>query len=437
MTEPLDVADRVLEMVGDRGEARATVTAGTQSLTRFANNHIHQHHVEESETVQLAVVVDGRAAAGSANQTDDATLRNLADRVLEAARLRPADPDWPGVAPPSPVSEVEHFDAATADADPGLRADLVKAFIDQAEGTQAAGYCSTTVMTTAFANSAGQRVQRRHTSAVLDGIHQAGGGADGGAHQSSASVGDLDGASAGKEAARRARASVETIELPPGRYEVVLERSCVADMLQFLCWYGFNAKSFLDGTSFVHQGEAQFDGAVSIWDDATDPRTLGIAFDAEGTPKRRVGLVEGGVTTGLVHDRRTAKRAGAESTGHSVGMENFGAVPQHLFFGAGTASREDLIASVERGLLVCDFWYTRILDPKTQVVTGLTRNGLFLIEDGRIGSAVANLRFTQSYAAALAPGKVKGVGGDAALQNTAHVPSLHLSEWNFTGGAKG
>jgi predicted Zn-dependent protease len=220
-------------------------------------------------------------------------------------------------------------------------------------------------------------------------------------------------------------------------YEVVLSPSCLANMLQFLGYAGFNAKAHLDGTSFVHLGEAQFDRSVSIWDDATDPRSLGLPYDNEGTPKRRVDLVVDGVTTSLVHDRRTAKLAGTESTGHGTGQESAGAYPSNLFFGEGASSVNDLIGGVERGLAVYDFWYTRILDPKTQVVTGLTRNGVFLIEDGKLGPAVRNLRFTQSFVAALGPGKVTGVGNDGQLVNGMHVPSVRLASWNFTGGAKG
>lgn len=114
-----------------------------------------------------------------------------------------------------------------------------------------------------------------------------------------------------------------------------------------------------------------------------------------------------------------------------------GALPTNLFFDGGTGTQDDLVAGVERGLVVHDFWYTRILDPKTQVVTGLTRNGVFLIEDGHVGPAVRNMRFTQSYVAALGPGKVKAIGGDARLVGNKHVPSIHLAGWNFTGGSRG
>jgi predicted Zn-dependent protease len=149
------------------------------------------------------------------------------------------------------------------------------------------------------------------------------------------------------------------------------------------------------------------------------------------------------VTKALLHNRRTARKAGTQSTGHAVeGGAAFGALGANLVLSAGAASTDELIAGVGRGLLVTDFWYTRILDPKTQVVTGLTRNGVWLVEDGRIVRPVTNMRFTQSFVEALAPGMVRAVGSEQALlfggwDSVYLVPSLHLASWNFTGGARG
>jgi len=191
----------------------------------------------------------------------------------------------------------------------------------------------------------------------------------------------------------------------------------------------------------VHLGEQQWDAAVEIWDDATDPRAVGLPFDPEGTPKGRVDLVRAGVSAGLAHDRRSAAAAGVAPTGNSVGAESEGGFPTDLFLGGGPASPEALVGAVERGLLVTDLWYNRILDPKTQVVTGLTRNGLFLVEDGAVVSAVENLRYTQSIVAAFGPGRVLGLGDDGRLAGgeggLMHVPSVHLAGWAFTGNAQG
>ena len=433
---PSELCEQVLELVGDRAEAIVSATAGESALTRFATSMIHQNVAEDDSSVFLKVIVDGRYASASTTQTERDALQRLADRTIEAARLRPADPEWPGLASPAPAPTVEHWDDETADASPDERAAVVKAFVDAGAGLEAAGYCSTSGRRTAFANSAGQRLEGRSSSATINGIHRTG-ASDASSTFTSVRLADLDGAAAGAEAAERARATEQGIDLEPGSYEVVLSPSCLANMLQFLAYAGFNAKAHLDGTSFVHLGEAQFDPSISIWDDATDPRTLGLPFDNEGTPKRKVELVTAGVTANLVHDRRTARLAATVSTGHGLGQEAAGAYPANLFLGEGSASPDQLIAGVERGLAVYDFWYTRILDPKTQVVTGLTRNGVFLIEDGKLGPAVRNLRFTQSFVAALGPGKVRAIGDDGQLVNGMHVPSVHLASWNFTGGAKG
>jgi predicted Zn-dependent protease len=256
---------------------------------------------------------------------------------------------------------------------------------------------------------------------------------------------DIDGGAAGRLAADRARAASDPVDLEPGRYEVVLAPSAVADILGFLAIYGFNGKAVEEGRSFVKIGDGQFDPAFSLRDDVADPGMVGLGFDVEGTPRRRIDLVVDGVSRAILHTRRTARAAGhgAQSTGHAVeGGATWGALGGKFVVPAGDRDHDALIAGVERGIYVLDFWYTRILDPRTQVVSGLTRNGVWLIEDGRIGRALTNMRFTQSYAEALGPGAVRAIGSERELHPVSFgtdglVPSLHLASWNFTGGAKG
>ena len=394
--------------------------------------------------MQLRLALDGRVAEASGNQTDDDALARLVRSTAEAARLQPVDPGWPGLAPPADGPAVDHWDDATAGAVPAERAERVGAFVRAGNGLETAGYCSTEGVRVAFANSAGQRLAGRTTSATLDGIARTG-SSDGSARASSARLADLDGSLTGAEAVRRARDSADATDLPPGRYEVVLSPSCVVNMLTFLALHGFNGRAVEEGRSFARIGEAQLDESITLADDVAHPMAIGVPFDAEGTPKRRVELVRSGVTGGLIHDRRTAKALGAESTGNAVaGAGPFGALPANLVLEPGPASEDELVSGVDRGLLVTDFWYTRILDPRTQVVTGLTRNGVWLIEDGRVQRPVTNLRFTQSFLDALGPGQVRRVGSDLTLVGGAVfgigayvVPSLHLASWNFTGGAKG
>jgi predicted Zn-dependent protease len=389
------------------------------------------------------VVVDGRQAGSSTSATDDESLRRLVATTVAAARLRPEDPDWPGLAPSADAPVADHYDDATAGASPADRAAVVKAFVDAGPDFRAAGYCDTEAATEAFANTAGQRLEGRSSRATLDGIHQSDTSAGKG-HLTSRRLADLDGAGAGQVSARKCLDSVDAVDVEPGRYEVVLEPECVAEMLAFLAFYGFNAKQVVEGQSFVELGRQQFDGAVTLVDDVADERAIGTPFDIEGTPKRRVELVAGGTSAQLAHDRRTAAKMGAQSTGHAiVGGESYGAFPSNLFLAGGDASVDEMVASMERGLVVTEFNYCRILDPKTQVVTGLTRNGTFLVEKGTVTAAVKNLRFTQSFVEALAPGTVKAVGNDARHAaaefgvGVVHAPTLHLASWNFTGGARG
>jgi predicted Zn-dependent protease len=453
-SDPAALAEKVVEMVGRRAEAAVTVTHTRQGLTRFANSFIHQNVVDEHTEVYLQLSLDGRAATATTYRSDDQALEGLAGRALVAAALRPVDPAWAGLASPAALLSPSdlHYDPATAGVGPAERAEAVAAFVSDGDGLVGAGFCETTRNDRYFANSAGQRLDSHDTSAALDAILRVPGpdggpSSDGVASTYSFRFADLDGEALGRHAAARARSGADPIELPPGRYEVVLEARCVAYLMDFFTFYGFNGRAVTEGRSFVALGERQLDRALSLSDDATDRRQLGPLFDAEGTPKRRAPLVDAGVVTGVTHDRRSAAKAGggATTTGHCIpGGEALGAVATATVLEAAAGAVRpvsSMVSEVERGLLVSDFWYTRALDPKTLVATGLTRNGVFLIENGEVGRAVSNLRFTQSYVAALAPGQVLGVGDDArlapgGLHFSLHcAPSLHLAAWNFTGNA--
>ncbi|MEG3634859.1 TldD/PmbA family protein [Micromonospora palythoicola] len=482
----LDLAGRVVDLVsrlaGTAAQAEVTVVRAESALTRFANSAIHQNVAASSVNVRLRVHLAGRTAAGSGNAVTADGLRALVERVLTAARFTPPDPAWPGLTPAAPVASAPEWDPATAHAGPDQRAALVRAFVDAAGGLVTAGYCRTGHRVTAFANSAGHSAQGQAAEAAMDGIARAG-GADGTARQHADRVADLDGAGLGRRAAAKARAAAHPVELPPGRYPVVLEPAAVADLLQNLAWYGFNGRRYAERQSFAVPGTAQFDRAVTLVDDPL--AVSGLPFDLEGTPTRALTLVDAGTTRAVAHDRRSAAELGVASTGHAwAGGATFGPIPRNLrLTPAGTAGATDssgaplagghgvvdpeppaaalvtggpatdgaigdpdtaaLVSRMERGLLVSDLWYTRVLDPLSLVVTGLTRNGLWLVEDGRVTRAVRDLRFTESYPRALAPGSVLELGRRSVRlpDRTDGVwwegPSLRLASWNFTGGASG
>jgi predicted Zn-dependent protease len=442
------IAEAVLELVramAPAAEAEVRVGVSALALTRFANSFVHQNVADTGTHTSLRLHSGGRTATGATSSTDPESLARLVASTLGAAALLPLDLGWPGLTPPSAVSTPGHCDEATAAASPAVRAETVRDFVVAAGGLETAGFCRTAAEVVTYANTAGQHVVTEYTSAAVDGIARTVTRADGVARQASVRVGDLDGAALGARAAAKARAAADPVEISPGRYEVVLEPSAVADVLTTLGMYGFNGRAVNEGRSFLVPGAHQFDPAVSLVDDATDPAAIGGGFDADGTPKRRTCLVTAGVSGGPVHDRRTAAEAGTESTGHAIGGgERFGAMPENMVLVPGPdGSTDDLVAGIERGLLVSDLWYTRVLDPKPLVVTGLTRNGVWLVEDGRITRAVTNLRFTQSYAEALGAGAVLGVGSAPATVPAAwglgalSTPPVRLASWNMTGGASG
>lgn len=456
-----DLAQQVLSRVvaaSAGADVEVSVDHSRPALTRFANSVIHQNVAEESVSVGIRVHVDGRTASASSTVVGEDGLDDLVSRVLAAAALAPLDAGWPGVAPPAALGAVGPLDPATRDASPDDRATIVRDFVDAAGGLETAGYCRTNHWRGAFANSAGHAVAAESADIGVAGIARRD-GVDGASRAASGRLADVDGAILGGRAAAKANAASDPVEIPPDRYEVVLEPTAVADILEAFSMYGFNAKAVAERRSFVRLGEAQFDPTITL---ADDPLAAGVAFDADGTPTQRVVLVDGGVTVGLTYDRRTAAAAGgdAASTGNGVGSASFGAVARHLSL-AGSASGDpvaevdgpvvdasaaELVAGVERGILVTDFWYTRVLDPRTLALTGLTRNGVWLIEGGEVTRPLRNFRFTQAYAQALRPGNVLGVGRTAmALPGDTYsasmpwwtAPALRLASWNFTGGASG
>jgi predicted Zn-dependent protease len=438
-----DLAARVLDLLDGRAEGQVRVSRVRHGLTRFANSHIHQNVAEDTLSVDLKVSAAGRIAAAATTRTDEVGLRELVESTLALASLRAPDSDDPGFAPPADVPPGSGAAASTVEATPAERAEVVAGFVGAAADLSAAGYCETQHVTLAYANTAGQQAAAATTRATVDGIHRTP-TSSGSGHATTRGLADLDGWAVGARAAALARVGADPSDLAPGHYEVVLSPEAVATIAVFLGLYGFNAKAVAEQRSFVRLDEQQFDPAIDLTDDPLGADAVGWPLDAEGTPKARLDLVRAGTSTALAHDRRSATLAGAQSTGHHVpGSDTIGPIPTDLALAAGPTSRDDLVAGVARGLLVTAFNYCRVLDPKTLVVTGLTRNGTFLIERGAVTRPVANLRFTQSFVTALAPGEVLGVGDDQRYADSefgpgfVRAPSLRLAAWNFTGGGQG
>jgi predicted Zn-dependent protease len=248
-----------------------------------------------------------------------------------------------------------------------------------------------------------------------------------------------------EEALKKAIDSADPRGIEPAPMTVVLDPYATSDLLYMLSLPGMNARAVAEGRSWMANriGEQAMSELVSIWDDGQDPKGLPRPFDSEGTPKRWVDIVNEGIIQAPVHDRKTAKQAGAESTGHALPYDippmarRYAPLPMNLFMAPGEQRTEELIASTQHGLYITRFWYTRLVHPRDCVVTGMTRDGVFLIENGVITKPVKDLRFTQSYVEALRD--VEAVGSEIRLVtedflgSAVRAPSLKIASFRFTG----
>ena len=382
-------------------EAELWVHRRRSAITRYAKNEIHQNAVADETNVQARAVVGKAVGIASANSLDPADLRRLVAAAADAARESAPNSEWPGLSEPAPVTEARAYDAATARADALSQADAIKRITAAAKerGFRAAGTHQIELTEDGLANTNGVATYAPSTMAYLRALVTSGTGT-GWAEDLGWSARSLDPSDIAARAIEKAALDRDRTQLAPGDYEAVFEELAVAEVLRFMSLTGLTGQTLKDGRSFM---AGRFDEQVtgprfSLWDDALDARTLAIPFDAEGTPKQRVALVEAGVAKGVVHDRQSARWFNTRSTGHAADPRRYsvGGHAGNLTMAGGDAKREQLIRAVKRGVLITRFHYTNTPDPKRATMTGTTRDGTFLIEDGRITRALANVRYAMS-----------------------------------------
>ena len=439
--EALALAESALAQAMRAGaaQAEAVVMAEDSALTRFANSEIHQNVAERSVLVNLRVAIGKRVGVASSGRADAEGLRRLAEEALAIARVVEELEDWGGLPGPTEIRDVPAgFSQGTASADPEFRADAVRAVIAAADtaGVTAYGSFATGTESTAVANSIGAHAHGTRTTSQLITVSMGPDGGTGYAEAAAIDATSIDAAALGREAADKARATGNAVAIEAGDYPVVLEEYAVVDILDMLGYLGFSALAVQEGRSFFEPGRRIGSDLVTITDDGYDPAGLPMWFDFEGVAKQRVELVEAGLCRNVVYDAQTAARDGVTSTGHGLPAPNsHGPFPLNVVMSAGTSSREELIGGLDRGLLVTRFHYTNPVHPKLAIVTGMTRDGTFLVEGGRIVAPVRNLRYTQSYldalAGTIAVGRerktLKGFLGGVV------VPAIRIDGWTFTG----
>jgi PmbA protein len=418
-------------------EVEVHVDEVMDALTRFANNTIHQHVAEHGLTVSLRVVVDGRSARVTTNRTDEDSLRSALESAASLASSQPKDPGLLSLPGKQRYHAVRRYVPATALLSAESRTRAVKNACTLAEGKGqiAAGIFSSGQSQSVLANSRGLFAGYRQTQAEFS-ITMQQGSATSWAKANAADFRMFDPQQLAKTASEKAAHAENPVELAPGRYTVILEPAAVLDLVGFL-FYDFAATAVRDQRSCFsgRLGKQLLGKNITITDDVYHPEQLGAPFDGEGVPRERVALVVNGVPRNLVYSRRSAKKERRKPTGHGFALPNeYGEAPMNLVVGGGKTSVEEMVAGTERGLLVTRLWYIREVDPYEKIMTGMTRDGLFLVEKGKITQAVRNFRFNQSILQMLQ--NVESLG--PAHRSTAEesfemvVPPMKIKDFHFS-----
>ena len=419
------------------GETRVTISSGQQGNTRFAVNQISTAGDRYDASVSVQSSIGKRTAGSTTNRLDDEALRAAVQTAERLARLSPEDPEALPLLGPQQYAPAEGWSEATASLEPTDRANAVQTIAAPARTANllSTGYLEANAGATAVANARGLFAYYRATSCALTATVRTpdgtGSGWAGGSHFDWTR---LDPTAYGARAIEKARLSRSPVGIEPGRYTVILEPTAVGNLVQLIAG-ALSARSADEGRSFFSRqgggnkvGLKVVDDRVTLVSDPLDRDAPSAPFTAEGLPISRTVWIENGVVRNLAYDRYWAERSSRAPT----------AIGGTLRMSGGTATTEEMIASTRRGLLVTRFWYIRSVDARTILYTGLTRDGTFLIENGKITRAVKNLRFNESPIFMLnnidalgAPVRVSasesGGAGTAIV-----VPPIKVREFTFT-----
>ena len=437
-------------------EVECLFYGGKSALTRFANNTIHQNVAEENYGVSVRTVFGGRTARATTNKFDEESLREVVHASESLARVQESDPDLLPVPSTEEMSDrnvrpthpSRHF-GETAALTPGQRADAVGQIvaIAQKHKLTAAGIFASSDTVEGIFNSRGLSAWHTQTSAEIS-ITMLAPDSSGWQKANFPDVARLDPAHLAQIAAEKAAKSAAPREIAPGKYTVILEPAAVLDTIGF-AFYDFGGLAILDQRSFLNNriGTKLFGENISIWDDVAHPLQSGSPFDGEGVQRRKVQLVENGIVKRLVYSRGSAARMKKSEyadkvgivgiTGHGFPIPNeIGEAPMNIVFEPPEEPKTtgQMIASTERGILVTRFWYIREVDPYEKILTGMTRDGTFLIEDGKLVSGLRNFRFNQSLIDMLS--NVEGMStpvrtsGEESFDMV--VPAMKVRDFNFT-----
>ncbi len=430
------IAERILKL-SEADETEVEIDSTVDALTRFANNTIHQNVSEHTLGISVRAVVDGHTARATTNKTDEESLRRVVAAAMNLARNQPENPDLLPMLGPQKYDKVAHFFASTVSATPQDRARAVTRVCKMAEeGKQtAAGIFTTGFVRNLLANSKGLSARHDDTRAEFS-VTILEENSSGWAKSNSPDILNIDPDALFESASEKAAGSRKPRELEPGHYTAILEPAAALDFVGSI-FYDFAGTAILDKRSCLNErmGKKIFGENITLWDDVYHPLQVGAPWDGEGLPRQKVLLVDRGVPKNLVYSRATAKKMKAKPTGHGFTLPNeYGEAPMNLVFSGGDKSVDDMIRSTERGILVTRFWYIREVDPYEKVLTGMTRDGTFLVENGRVAGGIRNFRFNQGIIDALAKVEMLGPAVRATGEESFEmvVPPMKIRDFHFS-----
>jgi PmbA protein len=411
------------------------------SLTRFAENVIHQNISRSDHTIMARAVLGKKVGVAVTNRIDDDSIKEVVKTATEIASFQNEDPDFISLPKSAPAIDVKGFYKKTSEYSPQDRAKSVEKTVKECKAQKLAGTGAfqTESDITAVVNSLGTKQFFEETKTLFSLTASMNDTVSGWAQGFDRDVNKINIEDMTQRAILKAILSQNPIELPPGKYTVILEEAAVASLLLFLGFLGFGAKTFIQGRSFMAGkiGEKITGDNITIIEDPFDPVMNGMPFDYEGVVKKRVPLIENGIAKGVVYNSYYANKAGVESTGHALPPNNtFGPYPKNMVMSGGNSNLEEMIATTEKGILITHFWYINYMNPMKTQVTGTTRDGTFLIENGKIKSAVSNMRIGQSILEAFSNAELITKERKLCPQYgvVMYVPAMKIKEFTFMGG---
>ncbi len=439
----------VVEVVMNASPAEQTEVLAMEhdeSLTRFANNCVHQNVTELNAQITIRAVIGTRVGIAVSNDVRKESLQQLAVRAYGVAKLQPENPEFKGLPQPLPVTKVDAFDPSAAECSPETRAASAGVICRKAAASacSAAGSMTTSSLRIGVANSRGVLAEHRSTLVDASTVIM-GNNSSGWAQSSGWRLNAIDAEALADEALSKLRTGIDPVDFDAGEYTVILDPYATADLLEMLAFDGMGALSVQEGRSWLNGriGERIMADSVTIVDDGLNAAGLPLPFDFEGVPKKVIPIIDGGIAKGPVYDTFTAGReTGKESTGHATPPSpqgRFGPAPLNLFLRPGTSSIDAMIKSTKLGLYITRFWYTRTVHPRDAIITGMTRDGTFVIRDGEIAHPVKSMRFTQSYVEALK--YTEPIGATPRLLRSVFVgatsvPPVKLAKFRFTSSTR-